>query len=54
MEDRTDSTITREDAREYILDVLQELARMARSSGDQPAEESLTHCWRNIWRTEGA
>ncbi len=51
-EEQRVANITRDEAREYILDILQELAQLARNSGDGPAEESLTVCWQTIWRTE--
>jgi hypothetical protein len=44
--------ITRDEAREYILDILQELALLARKSGDSATEESLALCWQSIWRKE--
>ncbi len=44
--------ITQDEAREYILDILQELAQLARKSGDGATEESLTVCWQTIWRAE--
>ena len=52
MEERAVAGISRDEAREYILDILQELAQLARKSGDPVAEESLTLCWQTIWRTE--
>ena len=51
-EEQRATSITQDEAREYILDLLQELAQLARKSGDGPAEESLTVCWQTIWRTE--
>ena len=44
--------ITQEEGREYILDILQELAQLARRAGDGASEEALTLCWQKIWRTE--
>lgn len=44
--------ISRDEAREYILDILQELAQMARVSGDEVSEEAVTTCWQTIWRME--
>ncbi len=52
MEEHSSARITRDEAREYILDILQELALLARKSGDATAEESLAHCWQTIWRTD--
>ena len=52
MEEHSVAGITRDEAREYILDILQELAQLARKSGDGAAEESLAHCWQTIWRKE--
>jgi hypothetical protein len=52
MEEHSVATITRDEAREYILDILQELAQLARKSGDSTAEESLALCWQTIWRKE--
>jgi len=46
------AAISRDEAREYILDILQELAQLARAGGDDLAEESLTLCWQTIWRTD--
>lgn len=44
--------ISRDEAREYILDILQELAQMARVSGDNVSEEAVTICWQTIWRMD--
>ena len=46
------ASITRAEAREYILDILQELAQLARKSGDPGTEETLTACWQTIWRSD--
>lgn len=51
-EEQRVASISQGEAREYILDILQELAQLARKSGDGQAEESLTVCWQTIWRTE--
>jgi len=52
MEEQSVARITRDEAREYILDILQELTQLARKSGDGVAEESLAVCWQTIWRKE--
>jgi hypothetical protein len=52
MEEQRASGISREEVREYILDILQELAQLARSCGDSTSEEALTGCWQSIWRSD--
>jgi hypothetical protein len=52
MEEHSVAGITRDEAREYILDILQELAQLARKSGDSNSEEALAVCWQSIWRKE--
>lgn len=52
MEEQRTYDVSRDDAREYILDILQELAQLARKSGDSTAEASVTQCWQAIWRAQ--
>lgn len=52
IEDDRRAALTATDAREYILDILQELAQLARSGNDRVSEQAVTACWRAIWRSD--
>jgi hypothetical protein len=52
MEEHSVAGISRDEAREYILDMLQELSQLARKTGDGVCEEALAVCWQTIWRKD--